>query len=463
MILPEASDRKPKSIDDRLINMTVNSSTLSINLSSAKRALEENDWQHYDYYAAYSSLFVADILDYFSLTSGNRVLDPWNGTGTTTKVAGLRGLCATGYDKNPVMTIVAKAGMVNTSAIDRDIDSQCQKIIEEASNLPNVLSQYYLEDDPLHWWFSASTVRYWRKLERALQQQLVCFNHLDFYQPIVNWMSVDDLSPFAAFFYVAAFRSVRDHLIDSQFASSNPTWIKIAKKEQPRLHLEQATVFQSFQKSVENLKRSLFLSSCEIDDFEITISTGCSTSLSLPDKSINAVITSPPYCTRIDYAVATRPELAFLGVDKIQFDSLRRKIMGTTTVPKVCPLIMKEWGKTCVQTLAKVENHHTVASDTYYIKNFAQYFDNLYRSMKEIYRVLVPGGQCAFVVQDSFYKNIHINLPRIVQEMAMSLEWLVIGCSNYEINNNFASINNRAKYYRETFQANESAIILKKK
>jgi DNA modification methylase len=45
----------------------------------------------------------------------------------------------------------------------------------------------------------------------------------------------------------------------------------------------------------------------------IKIDCASSQSIPLPNSFIDLVVTSPPYCTRIDYAVATSPELALLG------------------------------------------------------------------------------------------------------------------------------------------------------
>ena len=443
--------------------MTTRPLSSSINLSSAKRALKAADGQYYDYYAAYSSAFVADILEHFNLTADDRILDPWNGSGTTTKVAGSRGLCAVGYDKNPVMTVVAKAGLADANAIVQSIGAQCQAIVEEALDLPDIWSQACLRNDALYWWFSPPTIVYWRKLEWALQRQLIYRNQRDTYQPVAEWANPDDISPLAAFFYVAAFRAVRSHLTVSHFASSNPTWIKIARRGQWRLYVEQEEVLQSFRESVDSLKQRLLSSFNREEHLDVAIETRCSTHLPLPDESISAVITSPPYCTRIDYAVATRPELAFFGFTKTLFDNLRRQMMGTTTVAEMSPKIIEEWGKTCLQTLAQIENHHTVASSTYYIKNIAQYFDALFRSMMEIDRVLVAGGQCGFVVQDSHYKDVHIDLSHIVEEMALALNWQIIGRSTYKVVNNFGSINNRSKRYRATSYATECAVVLQKK
>jgi hypothetical protein len=67
----------------------------------------------YPYYAGFSEMFVASMFDRMGVIGGSRVLDPWNGSGTTTLVASMRGIRSTGYDLNPALVIVARARAAN--------------------------------------------------------------------------------------------------------------------------------------------------------------------------------------------------------------------------------------------------------------------------------------------------------------------------------------------------------------
>lgn len=55
----------------------------------------------FDFYAGYSTSFVADVLRYWNLPGNSVILDPWNGSGTTTDIASKMGYKAIGYDLNP--------------------------------------------------------------------------------------------------------------------------------------------------------------------------------------------------------------------------------------------------------------------------------------------------------------------------------------------------------------------------
>jgi DNA methylase len=78
-------------------------------LSSPKQTTAERHSSLFPYYAGFSEAFVGDVLDALQPTDGEVVLDPWNGSGTTTAVAGRAGLISIGVDINPAMAVVAKA------------------------------------------------------------------------------------------------------------------------------------------------------------------------------------------------------------------------------------------------------------------------------------------------------------------------------------------------------------------
>jgi hypothetical protein len=65
----------------------------------------------YPYYAGYSAGFVEQALQE-SVATAKLVLDPWNGTGTTTVVAASKNIPAIGFDVNPALVVVSRAGLL---------------------------------------------------------------------------------------------------------------------------------------------------------------------------------------------------------------------------------------------------------------------------------------------------------------------------------------------------------------
>src|SRR5690606_12407500 len=105
----------------------------------------------YDFYAGYSTLFVADVLRYWDLPVSSVVLDPWNGSGTTTDIASKMGYTAIGYDLNPVMFIVAKAREIQIT--------ECLHLYEAKKIIIDRAKDYQgnptYEADPLAGWFTS--------------------------------------------------------------------------------------------------------------------------------------------------------------------------------------------------------------------------------------------------------------------------------------------------------------------
>ena len=68
----------------------------------------------YPYYAGYAQGFVSDVIDFLNIKTNQIILDPWNGSGTTTQVAAQKNIMSYGFDINPVMVTVSKSKILST-------------------------------------------------------------------------------------------------------------------------------------------------------------------------------------------------------------------------------------------------------------------------------------------------------------------------------------------------------------
>lgn len=404
----------------------------------------------YRYYAGYTSDFVEDALAVLDLTPGDVVLDPWNGSGTTTLVAHTHGYRPIGVDANPALVLIAR-GRLLARDLTPSLGALAEDVIDHARNLDTT---NLIENDPLETWLEPTSARFFRCLEAAVQHVLV--DH-DRYRPLVETSALDRITTLTAFFYVAVFDVVRAAL--KQFVGSNPTWVK-APEPAERLRVRQRDLEAAFRAAVQTLSADLKDGDTALFDPATSIQQGTSTNLALQSKSVHAAVTSPPYCTRIDYIMATRPELAVMGFSVEQLSELRRQMVGTPTVALQTPLELADWGPTTLSLLKRIKTHTSRASATYYRKYFTQYFDSLWRSLAELRRVVRPGGRIVLVVQDSYYKELRIDLARVVREMAERLAWTPLNQLDYPIGATKAAINPRTRPYRRTFSATESALIL---
>lgn len=410
----------------------------------------------YPYYAGFSPNFVHSLLSSAEVNSDSYIVDPWNGSGTTTVIATSLGYNAYGYDLNPVMVIVAKARLLN----QREITSLWPLTVDILERLVHNKSKAIIDDDPLCTWLVPNSVNEIRKIEKILQFLLV--NEI-FYQPLNKQSRFDSISDLAAFFYTALFRTLR--VLLKPFLVSNPTWIKKPKQVSDRLQLDSGTILNTFRIEVKNMIYFM-----DIDRFkdvklgtQVSITTASSDRLPIANHSVDFILTSPPYCTRIDYAVATMPELALLGYHpNKEFQQLRRKLIGTTTVPRCVTEPIEEWGKTGCQLLKSVAKHPSKASKSYYYKNYIQYFEAIYDSLSELHRILKPNGICVLVVQDSYYKDIHNDLPQIFIEMAENHQFELGRRVDFG-SKTLARINPSTRQYHPRSQAIESVLCFVKR
>src|SRR3989442_4704822 len=416
-----------------------------------------SDWLRY--YADFSSEFVQDVISHLDLDSDATLLDPWLGGGTTAEVATAKGIRFKGYDINPVMLLVSRARTIPTEAATQ-IPGLVELITRSYKKRIKNVQQSDACTDQLEQWLQPASARAFRILERSVEN---CLSEPELISRVPLWRRTGQASPMLSLFYIALFRTLRQFI--SAFESSNPTWVKIVE-EGKRIQLSPDRILNRFHKEIGRLSESI---TAEPELMPASTSGSClisrASSLRLPlaSNSINAAVSSPPYCTRIDYVRATLPELAVIGHPNGRvIRRLRERMIGTPTIDQCEEYESENWGTTCLRFLSAVERHTSKASSTYYLKYYHQYFASIFASLKEIDRVLKPNGHCVLVVQDSYYKDKKNNLPRMFVEMAAHYGWSLNRKKPFRVNQTLAGVNPDVKAYRSTFHATEWALCFSK-
>jgi len=163
-----------------------------VNPKQQVRASSKASERLFPYYAGYSMVFVEQLLGSLALESDTLILDPWNGSGTTVKVANQFGLNSIGVDLNPVMVIAAKASLISHKEAN-SLLPLAQSLIEQAL----IRKDEGISDDPLSEWFIPESARYFRQIEVEINRTLVSFDH---YEPLTNNLQLNQLSALGAFF-----------------------------------------------------------------------------------------------------------------------------------------------------------------------------------------------------------------------------------------------------------------------
>jgi hypothetical protein len=257
---------------------------------------------------------------------------------------------------------------------------------------------------------------------------------------------------------VALFRTVRK--LTRSFEGSNPTWVRRARSDEERVSIDPSAIDESVvdeQKSlVERMNDTSRHTTAPIE--LITASSGA---MPIKTASVDLILTSPPYLTRIDYAVAYARELAVMGHDIAKDRSLRAELMGTTLIRQPGAAFEPAVGQIAASMLKDISEHSSKASGGYYKKQACQYLSDLTAGLDEVARVAKDGALLYLVVQDSYYKDIPVRLADICVEECGLRGWKLVSASPYPVKRTLTSLNTSARKYKKADVA-ETVIALRK-
>ncbi|MEU5962866.1 hypothetical protein ABZ777_16800 [Micromonospora parva] len=360
----------------------------------------------FPYYAGFSFDWACGLLPSLAVSAQPRVLDPWNGSGTTTLAAQALGYKSIGVDLNPIANVVAR--------LRTQIDAQAKIILPPARSPAKARA-----DDPLSAWFTHRTV----ERLRSWTEELLLASR-----------------PSATLGYVALFRVIKS--LTSNFQGSNPTWVRRAASPEDLVDVaaeELDSLIVADQKHIMSR-----LGTLPNNKERVALLTASSSALPIRDGSVDVILTSPPYLTRIDYAVAYARELAVLGVDIRVDRSLRAGLMGTTLIRS--SVEQGKYGPLATDLVDRIKSHSSKASSGYYRKQAIQYLNDLVGSLDEIQRVAASRATAVLVVQDSYYKDVHVRLAEICEEEMAARGW---ACTprRFRVDRTLTSVNTAARAY----------------
>lgn len=408
-------------------------------LSSAKRSRCERSETHnwHTYYAGYSEAFVESAIKYLRCDRTTLLFDPWGGSGTTGMVASRRGVPTVSIDINPVMATFAAAKSTAVLGFSDEITRFFRKLAVRRKATTR-------SDDPLLEMFDEdSTI-----LIRSVISQIP-FGSADNSSAVLSRAQkvfqggAAPIDPAYAFAMAVIFKTTRG--LSAVKKGQNPTWIDL-KDGQVSITLDclLTALRENCEAMLSELKR-FYEAAGKAQHF--TSLTADVRKLPVKDNSISRIITSPPYLTRIDYAVSTKLELA-LFEDPNLLHVIRHRTIGAPVITKQEKKQNPMWGFLCNGVLDAIKAHSTKAAASYYWKNIVQYFMDVDSALIELYRVLKPGGTGLIVVQSSYFKEIEIVLGDIYVQMAAARGFSSRIVYREEVNGHMAHVNTKSTMYK---------------
>ncbi len=267
----------------------------------------------YPYKGKFYPRVVRTLINAFELKEGDRILDPFNGSGTTTHEASLMGIKSVGIDITPIGTMLAKLKNELLFLSYNDLDLSFEDFIE-------ILKAIHSKN----WSYHNKTV-----------ENLMLVIYFD---------TVDAFS-----------RTTRYN-----------------KKGKEGLFIEKFMYLKRCYEKLIQLKEKWKLKFVKADIYEEDI-------LELKNKhpdfkeKFDAIITSPPYYFSIDYVGKDKIAYEYLGINMKEIES---KYLGMkNTLPN------KKYGKLPSKVIL--------------------YYEDLRKSIENMFWALKPGGRIAIIVGDS--------------------------------------------------------------
>lgn len=421
----------------------------SAGVNSPKQPQPERlkDW--YPYYAGFASEFVERVLsDRFE--DAESLIDPWNGSGTTTAVGAGLGKACLGLDINPAVTVIARARLTPVTIRDSLVPIADEIVLASMRESPPKR-----EPDPLSRWLRRPAVETVRRLQRAIHRVVVGDGLSERELAHSPSEMSSQLPLMASFFYAALFAAARDIL--KVHRGSNPTWLRYPESFRHRLNPAPQKCRDLFVERVEYLADRLSLPSKEKS---ARTSLRTESVLDLSGNSVfDACFTSPPYATRIDYVRTTLSELSVLGLGDDQVKELRRTTTGTPVVKGVKGAKPELLSNTAASVVDRVRTHPSHGSANYYAPWISNYLGSLEDSFVLIDKTVSRKGKIGVVVQDSFYKSVHVDLQRIVTETLEASGRRLEGREDYSVAHSMAHVNPASRTHNRASEAIESLLV----
>ena len=385
------------------------------------------------YKEGFSSEFVLYCLEKFRLQipSTPRILDPFAGAGTTLTTATRTGWRATGIELLPVGTAAIQARLLADTVNLRSFQHHLERLEKFQLASSTTKGKRFPHIRITEKAFPAQT-------ERALAA----------YQAFLARIQDKDVR----FLYWFACLSI---LEDVSYTRKDGQYLRWD-------HRSGRPLKSSFDKGVIHGFRSAVTGKLRImlEDMEKrnggsfsrnvdVIAGSCLDDLpKLPSATFNLVITSPPYCNRYDYTRTYALELAFLGYNEERIKQLRQTLLSATVenktkrhqlsheyrarkqkdryVDALATFTNQQALQEVLTLLYKAQKEGALNNDNIPIM-VENYFFEMNLVIRELARVLAPGGHIVMVNDNVQYNGEEIPVDLILSDFASSAG-LTIDC-----------------------------------
>lgn len=387
--------------------------------------------QWYRFILSYPPHLVRDYVGKFGLNAKNSVLDPFCGTGTTLVECKKLGIPSQGLESNPVVYFASQTKL-RWDVNPKQLLEHALKVAETARR---TLERQGFSDNEQARLLDSPTKAVTRL--RTLPDEhanLLLTNSISALPLHKTLVLIDALAQHEDPRFIDHERlALADALVNgiSNLHFGPEVGTGPAKLDAPVISLWLDDIRMMVQ-DLENLpaNKSTRASIYRADAREVASV--------LPPKSIDAVITSPPYPNEKDYTRTTRLESVLLGFIRSKQDlrDLKKQLIRSNTrgVYKTDNDDHLVAGHAEIERIAdaiekrRIELNKDSGFERLYARVTKLYFGGMSKHLAELRRVLRPGAQLAYVVGDqASYLRVMIRTGRLLSDIATSLGYEVVG------------------------------------
>lgn len=270
-------------------------------------------------------------------------------------------------------------------------------------------------------WFMDALKKYMKKLDNKkliISEKWIREDILD--DLINSWKLTEQFEDNIQIFLKAVIiKSIR--YFATYTKTQNPTWLKMGgantSKDLNEVLGECLDTFENYYDYYYSEKvkgGKCFFTICDAENLNF-------------NQKVNIIITSPPYCNRLDGIRLFAPENYFLSM-------VGHKIINSNNFLGTIKVIdYKDFqldfdflinnSRYCKKILISIKNFPNKDDVFYYLKYYTRYFIKLYRTLKKILENLELNGKAYIILQDNTHRGIDIEIDRVLKDLLQIDSW----------------------------------------
>ncbi|MGN8058777.1 DNA methyltransferase [Pedobacter sp. 22163] len=370
--------------------------------SNAENTLAMPRHRWYYYKEGFSPILVEKAIEQANLNEQDLIIDPFNGSGTTTLTASINGYHSIGIEVNPFTAFLSKVKIEN--ALVSDIERVKSKILKgidqgKHSNL-NGFSTFTKTESRKKWLFNNEVLRSFEGGWQAINK--------------VQNPSVKNLIKL----------SLLSSAMDNCNAKKDGKCLRYKSNWEQR-GFDKETFSSSFENHLNRIEQDIEIQ--QIGKKPNIINGDCRTVLESSQEfsKFKLCITSPPYLNTFDYTDIYRPELflgKFVNTGRELYDlrlmTVRSHVQAKWNLP-----VMKDFGMLYLEAITHVKNNLKDLMHRDIPLMIQAYFEDMFNILCQLKKRAQKDAQIWLVVSNSAYANKEIPVDLIIGDIGARAGW----------------------------------------